>query len=79
MQRCREAPAHRAPLRRSDLGEGDRAAGLSLTIQIVADYSRRIAGTHDSLVAGLGQTRETKTNTALTARAGDRRYGGPSP
>jgi hypothetical protein len=45
-QRCRRrgtyaalptSPAHAAPVRRLDLGEGDRAAGLALTIQIVAN------------------------------------------
>jgi hypothetical protein len=36
MQRCQRARAHTVPLRRSGLDEGDRAAGLALTIQIVA-------------------------------------------
>jgi hypothetical protein len=36
MQRCQRGPAHTAPVQRSDLAEGDRAAGIALTIQIVA-------------------------------------------
>jgi len=40
MQRWQHAPAHTAAVRRSDLHEGDRAAGLALTIQIVANQQR---------------------------------------
>jgi hypothetical protein len=35
----RGAWQYRLPRRRSDLGEGDRASGLALTIQIVARHS----------------------------------------
>lgn len=41
MQCFRHAPPQTAPVRRSDLSEGERAAGLALTIQIVARQSRR--------------------------------------
>ena len=51
MQRCRHAPAHAVPVRRSDLREGDRAAGLALTIQIVAKESRGAGSADESDVA----------------------------
>jgi hypothetical protein len=40
MQRCRRLPADTARVRALGSGEGDRAAGLALTIQIVAKQSR---------------------------------------
>jgi hypothetical protein len=41
MHRCRHAQDHTAPVPRSGLGEGNRAAGLALTIQIVGHCDRR--------------------------------------
>ena len=38
LQRCHRPPAHTAPVRALGSGEGDRVAGLALTIQIVAKH-----------------------------------------
>jgi hypothetical protein len=38
MQRCRRLLAAAVPLRSSDRGECNRAAGMALTIQIVAKH-----------------------------------------
>jgi hypothetical protein len=76
-------------VRRSDLDEGDRAAGLALTIQIVAMHSSKIPGAHDRLVAkdGMSSTawrpgerwpaRRVERH-ALKARAGTSRAAGHS-
>ena len=48
---CRRLPADTAPMRGLGSSEGDRAAGLGLTIQIVAKHSCRIVGSCDPLAA----------------------------
>jgi hypothetical protein len=49
--RRRRLPADTAPVRALGSGEGDRAAELGLTIQIVAKHSSEIAGPDDAVVA----------------------------
>ena len=67
MHRCRRVQDHTVPARRSDLSEGSRAAGLALTIQIVALQQRRHETSRDRIHEAEVRTMEGASPVRLLA------------